>query len=620
MDTSTLLNTERRSKAGFALIVGLVILVGAVVAASLAQRDFGGVEVSNVTYLNYNDIPIRAKLLRPIEATQDDPMPGIVYIHGYQNNRETSDAYCIELARHDFVVLNIDAIGRGNSGIPGDPDASDFDETYGGLTSLAHLKSLPFVDADRVGMMGHSLGAEMAYTIALEDPTVDALVISGFAYTLDASATNPRNMLMIIGQYDEYRERMTGTDDIEKEWMSTPQTRQVIPVENPQLGVTYGDFAQGTARRVLVLPTIHIQESHSRFAIAEALKWMRSALYPGKGWWQDLIESQVWPIKEWATLVAMLAGLTSLLPLGLMFLRTKFFRSLRLPVSGSPVETGAYACSGKAYLKHAAINGLLMWLYLLLIFVLFGLHVYVVHIDKLFPMMMVNGTVWWFVWINLIGFFIFRRWFKRRARESGLTLADLGISYRDDRFGLDWTQIGKTALLGAILFSFAYLCEHLLERIFIVDYRFIFPFASDLTPYRFLMFWLYFPFLLIGFVLLGFFLHGQLRLPRRETWLKTFVSWSLANTLALVVPLVLFMMIQYVPLLTVGAIPFVGPGGMLASFTMNLFHIIGVLIMTTPISTWFYQLTGRPYLGALVNAALVTWMFTSSQVIAPIPV
>lgn len=100
--------------------------------------------------------------------------------------------------------------------------------------------------------------------------------------------------------------------------MSTPQTRQVIPVENPQLGVTYGDFAQGTARRVFVLPTIHIQESHSRLGIAEALKWMRYALYPGEGWWQDLINSQIWPVKEWATLVAMLAGLASILPLGLM--------------------------------------------------------------------------------------------------------------------------------------------------------------------------------------------------------------------------------------------------------------------------------------------------------------
>jgi len=150
--------------------------------------------------------------------------------------------------------------------------------------------------------------------------------------------------------------------------------------------------------------------------------------------------------------------------------------------------------------------------------------------------------------------------------------------------------------------------------------RFIFPFASDLTPYRALMFLLYFPFLLVGFVLNGIFLHGQLRRPRHRTWPKTFVSWSLSNVFALIAPLVLFLAVQYVPLFTSGAIPFVGPGGMFVSFVINLFHIIGVLLMTTPISTWFYQLTGKIYLGALVNAALVAWMFTSSQVIAPIPV
>jgi hypothetical protein len=73
-------------------------------------------------------------------------------------------------------------------------------------------------------------------------------------------------------------------------------------------------------------------------------------------------------------------------------------------------------------------------------------------------------------------------------------------------------------------------------------------------------------------------------------------------------------------LLTAGVIPFVGPGGMLANFTMSLFHIIGVLILVIPLSTWFCQLTGKIYLGACLNAALVAWMFTSSQVIAPIPV
>ncbi|MEA3471002.1 MAG: alpha/beta hydrolase, partial [Thermodesulfobacteriota bacterium] len=301
-------------KTAIFFIACLAVLLGAEVIAWMTQRDFGNVRVTNVTYENYNGIPIRAKLMRPVDATDKNTVPGIVYIHGYQNNRETSDAYCIELARRGFAVLNIDAIGRGNSGIPGDPKNPFFDCTYGARSSFEYLKNLPFVNTGSLGMMGHSLGAEMAYRVALDNPSVKALVISGFAYGTDATENTPKNMLMIFGKWDEYRERMTRTDDFEREWMHTPQTKKAIPVDNPRLGVTYGDFASGTARRVFMPRGIHIQESHSREPIAEAVVWMRNALHPKDRYWKDA-QIQIWPIKEWATLVAMIACFASLLPL-----------------------------------------------------------------------------------------------------------------------------------------------------------------------------------------------------------------------------------------------------------------------------------------------------------------
>lgn len=599
-----------KRSAWIALIILLIILLAAVVLASQVQQDFGRVIVSNLTYENYNGIPIRAKLLKPEAATPSNPAPGVVYIHGYQNNRETSDAYAIEMARRGFVVLEIDAIGRGNSGNPGDLENSDFDPTFGGRTSFEYLKDLPYVNEQSVGLMGHSLGAEMAYTIALDDPSVKALSISGFAYGEDASLNRPQNMLMIFGEYDEYRERMTGTNDVRAEWMSSPQTQAAIgKSDGLEFGVVYGKFEDGSARKVVLLPVIHIKEAHSREGVAAAVTWMHEALNPDANLWIDEY-SQIWEIKEYATLVAMLAGLLSLLPLSLILLRTKIFTTLEGEI------TEVYVCTRREFWKHATINGALMWLYLPLIFALFGLHVYVIPIDKIFPMMMVNGTVWWFLWINVFGFFILRRW--RRKKE--ISWYDLGISYFKDRFGLDWRQIGKTALLALILFAFVYLVEHLLETIFIVDYRFIFPFASDLTPYRFGMWLLYFPFLLAGFIQMGYFLHGQLRLPKKDTWLKTYLYWAVINTLTMIIPVILFMLVQYIPIFTIGVIPFVGPGGVLANFTMSLFHIIGVLIMIVPLQTWFFQWTGRPYLGAFINAAIVAWMFTSSQVIAPIPI
>ena len=179
MNTQRLFDADRRSSAPLFFAVCLVILIGAVIVASQIQKGFGSVAVINVSYYNFNGIPIRAKLLRPVEASQINPMPGVVYIHGYQNNRETGDAYCIELSRRGFVVLEIDAIGRGNSGIPGDINDPYFDPTYGGKSSLDYLKSLVFINPKKIGLMGHSLGAEMAYGIALQDTSVKALVISG---------------------------------------------------------------------------------------------------------------------------------------------------------------------------------------------------------------------------------------------------------------------------------------------------------------------------------------------------------------------------------------------------------------------------------------------------------
>ena len=613
IDTNAFFDPSRPNKAPFVFILCLVIMVGASLAAWLTQTDLGRIEVSNVNFKNFNSIPIRAKLFRPVSVTSTHPAPGVVYIHGYQNNRETGDAYSLELARRGFVVLNIDAIGRGNSGKPGDPRASDFDTTYGGTTSIQYLRSLPFVKPDSVGILGHSLGAEMAYAVSLNDPTINALVLTGFAYTLKASQTHPKNMLMIIGKWDEFRQRMTGTRNIEKEWMRSERTKQVFPVENPKFGVTYGDFSQGTARRVFLPRITHVQESHHNASIAETMEWMKEALRPEERFWIDK-NRQIWVIKEVSTLIAMLACFSSILPLGLMLLRMNFFRSIR------GTSSKVYVCSLKSYFKIVTINGILLWLYLPLILMLFGLHKYVVPIDRLFPMMMVNGIVWWFLWVNILGFLIFRRWHKRRQASVGLNAFYLDVSHQEDRFIPVISKIFKTVVLGVILFGFMVVSEYIIEQILIVDFRFIWPFASDLTLYRAWMFLLYFPFLLVCFILSGIFLHQLLRLPEKDTWQKTFLHWSFWNLFALVGPLVLFLLVQYIPLFATGWLPFEGPGGLFVVFIINLFHTLALLAITSIISTFFFLLTGKVYLGAFVNAAMVTWIFASSQVIAPIPV
>lgn len=194
-----------RGKARIALFAFCAVTFVSMFFAWLVQTDFCRLKVSNVKYRNESGAIVRAKLFRPRDASQDKGMPGVVFVHGYQSTRESSDPYCIELARRGFVVLNIDALGRGNSGLPGREQDPGFDDTYGATASYHYLRNLAFVDSSRIGLIGHSLGGQMMYEVALREPDARALVLIGAAYDNRASFRAPQNMLMIFGKWDEFR-------------------------------------------------------------------------------------------------------------------------------------------------------------------------------------------------------------------------------------------------------------------------------------------------------------------------------------------------------------------------------------------------------------------------------
>ena len=210
MNSTFVFDKKIRKAAAWTLVVSILVMLAAQVGAYATMTNGFNVEVSNVTFRNKNGLMVRGKLFKPANATEETPAPGVVYLHGYQNNRETSDPYGIELARRGFVVITLDTLGRGNSENQFSEDVPGFDPTYGAETAFTYLQDLTFVDADRCGLGGHSLGGEMSYAAAASNPDVQAIVFSGYGYLETATLDSPKNMLMILGKYDEYRERMTG--------------------------------------------------------------------------------------------------------------------------------------------------------------------------------------------------------------------------------------------------------------------------------------------------------------------------------------------------------------------------------------------------------------------------
>ncbi|MCB2213935.1 alpha/beta hydrolase [bacterium] len=612
--SSFVFNPKVRKISAWVLIISVLVMLAGQIGAYAAMTNGFTVAVSNVRFENKNGLMVRGKLFRPENATAEAPAPGVVYLHGYQNNRETSDPYGIELARRGFVVITLDTLGRGNSDNQFSVDDPGFDPTYGADSAFKYLQSLPFVDAARCGLGGHSLGGEMSYAAAVENPEVQAIVFSGYGYLETATLDNPKNMLMILGKYDEYRQRMTGTDDFEAEWMSSPQTEAAIGEVGLAFDTTYGDFADGTARRVHMTRTTHVGESFDKGAIAEAINWYHQALAPDTPLTIPA-NQQIWRYKEIGSLVALVAGIFSVMPAAVLLLGIKPFSDL----AGAPNAT--YVCDRKTFRKAFLINAGLTLLFLPLILTIFGLHVYVVPIDGVFPMMMVNGVVFWFLVINVIGFFIFRGWLrKRRQADPAVNPQELGLSESKDGFKLSWAKIWRSLLLAAVLFAFLYALEAIPEALMLVDWRYKFPYASDLTGYRFLMLLLYFPLFLAGFIQVNILLQAQLRPKPGKTPLHTILRKSVVGILVMVIPLLFMMALQYVPLYTTGMVPFVGPGGALVGFVINIEHMIVLLALMVPISTVLYETTGSVYPGAVLNALIVTWMFTSSSVIAPLPI
>jgi len=614
MNSSFVFNPKVRKTAAWVLIITILITLSAQILAHAAMSNWYQVKVTNVTFENKNGLTVRGKLFRPANTSAGNPAPGVVYMHGYQNNRETMDPFGIELARRGFVVITLDALGRGNSDNQFSESEPGFDPTYGAESAFAYLQSLPFVDPDRCGLGGHSLGGEWSYLAALENPEVGAIVFSGFAYREDATPETPKNMLMIFGKYDEYRQRMTGTRDFELEWMHSPQTQAAIDVPDPTFDTIYGSFADGTARRVHMTRTTHVPESFDKAAIGEAVTWYSLALNPEMSF-AIPADQQIWQVKEVGSLVAMIAGVLSAIPASILLLGVKPFSKL----ADAPSTT--YRCNKKTFWRAFLINGGLTLLYLALVMVIFGLHVYVVPIDKVFPMMMVNGVVFWFLMINVIGFFIFRGWLKKQKVAQGdANFKELGISEAEDRIQLSWSKVWRALLLAVVLFGFVYALEAIPESFLLIDFRYKFPYASDLTGYRLLMMLLYFPLFLVGFLQVNILLQGQLRTAPGKSWLHTVLRKSLVGIFVTIVPLLVHMALQYVPLFTTGLVPFVGPGGALVGFVINLEHMCVLLALMIPLATVLYEATGQIYAGAVLNALIVTWMFTSSSVIAPLPV
>ena len=568
------------------LAIAIALVMAGGVTAAMVQTSAGQVEVRDTRFIGAEGRMVSGLLYVPSGTTSENPAPAVLSVHGYINSREMQTAAAVELARRGYVVLTIDQSGHGRS------DAPAFSNGFNGPAALSYLRSLSIVDADNIGLTGHSLGGSTVMAAAATYPEgYKSMVLvasaTGF-FGADGTPEFPRNTLVLFSQWEEFSGSM---------WAS-PNTRDVASGEKIQAffgtsetvveGQLYGSIDDGTARKLVRPVNNHPGTTHDISATQELVEWFGQTLDGGRE-----VSGQTWWLKEIGTFIALLGGIVAVFAVGGLLTTTSYFGSI---VRAVPAPAGARWGWGW-YAAAALATGIpalpFIW------FNTWGAQW--IPADAVFAQSFTTGIAVWALLNGLIGLAILlvsRAVVSRRSSEkSALTLRSMGFTTDD---GFSWLVVRRSALLAVLSVGAAYTLVLLSDWLFKTDFRLYVIQLQAMDVTRFSLFLLYLIPFTAFFLMLATTIHGTLRWTGRPI---SFKSEMIANAIVLPLGFVVLEIIIYVPMFLGGQIAF--PAESL--LTIVAYPFIAVLAIVGLLSTFFFHKTGTIYAGAFAAALLVTW-------------
>lgn len=284
-------------------------------------------------------------LFKPKDASADNPLPAVVLTHGYLNNREMQLQNAIELARRGFVVLTVDREGHGNYENSGDQSAMM--ATSGLYDSAKYLYNLDYVDKDKIGISGHSMGGMTTAMTLLQDAGV-GIISAGLmqAWSSFMGAGADVDVGMLKAKDDEFffttNEGEDGT--ISREYLTTQAAKKFIGnaslegdvvsgaiYVNGQAAETVGgQETEGAFRVVYEIPGVHPQNHCSVDGAEAVVNFFYNAFGTPNGYEYISEGNQVWWVKEAFSLIGLIAFFALIFPLASLLLTTPLFKSLRV--------------------------------------------------------------------------------------------------------------------------------------------------------------------------------------------------------------------------------------------------------------------------------------------------
>ena len=152
--------------------------------------DYDRAIVKNVTIKSADGVtPLYAKLILPPNFDKNKKYPVIVYLYNGPNVQllhnsfpESGNLWYEYMAQHGYIVFTMDGRGSWNRGLKFEQATFRHlgtEEMADQLKGVDYLKSLPYVDAGRMGVHGWSFGGSMTTSLMLKHPGVFKCGVAG---------------------------------------------------------------------------------------------------------------------------------------------------------------------------------------------------------------------------------------------------------------------------------------------------------------------------------------------------------------------------------------------------------------------------------------------------------
>ena len=596
----------------------LVVIISSSFFASLIQTSFGKVDVKLMNLKTPDGQNLVYDLYKPSIATEDDKQPFIVVVPGFQRSKEALSNIAIELSRRGYVVALIDPYAQGMSSSSLSRLAATT-QGYGmfALVDYAYAENFSFVDINKIGSTGHSMGGNAAIRGADyfgkeaiksgKKSKLDSVYISGYVLTLRENILrdSKSNMGVSYALYDEgaFRNDLQGWDagnmKIAPESLRTvnsvlPKDKKVTEVE---LGKYYGERSNNTLRVIFNEELLHPFQPYNKEATKNQLNYFDKVFGAPISINSN---NQIWQYKELFTLINMIVSLLMLIPIAKLFLSLSFYRDIVKDIPASlPEQTSKSKMIFWSVFFLSALIACISFIPMVDVAKILFYESANRELTWFFPQRMNNSVMLWAAFNGSIGLVIFFISYYFFGRHHGVNTNSWGLQ-------INKVELLKTIMLGLSIFICYYLILYFVYFLFHVDYRFWFMGVRIFQPEMLLVLVMYFPLFFIFFFSNSLRVNGAMRFKNQSEWKSRLIA-GFANSLGLM----MIIIIQYVTFAWTGTV----------FWTTNwlsvnlLFGIVPMMFILPYFNRIFFQLTGRVYLGPIVTCLIFIMILSTNTVV-----